>query len=265
VELEMMSFWESLGRRVIRMLTVFADTIAFAGKVFIRIFQRKTYTSAMREVLVNQIYFTSVQILPVFLTVSIIFGSLLIGIVFTLLKQLGLTEFIGHVLMGLIVTELSPLLTVLLITLRSASAINTEMAVMKVNREIETLEIFRIDVIDYLVAPRIINGIISIVLLSTLFSIVLLVSGILFSLLIFGMSIDAYTNILLNSTNFSDILIALFKCAIYGFFVTLIPIRFGLRASHELTSIPIVVSQGMVNVFSSIVIIEVLSLLTKLL
>jgi phospholipid/cholesterol/gamma-HCH transport system permease protein len=265
VEQKMMSFWENLGRRVIQMLTAFADTIVFAGKVFIRIFRRKTYSSAMREVLLNQIYFTSVQILPVFLMVSIIFGSLLIGIVFQLLKEFGLTGFFGHVLMGLIVTELSPLLTVLLITLRSAAAINTEMAVMKVNREIKTLEMFRIDVIDYLLVPRVINGIISIVLLSSLCSIVLLVSGTLFSWLIFGMSIDVYTNILLNATNFSDILIALFKCAIYGFFITLIPIRFGLRASHELTSIPIVVSQGMVNVFAAILIIEVLSLLTKLL
>jgi phospholipid/cholesterol/gamma-HCH transport system permease protein len=115
------------------------------------------------------------------------------------------------------------------------------------------------------VAPRIINGMISIVLLSSLFSIVLVVSGILFSRLIFGMNIDVYTNILLNSTSFSDIVITLFKCAIYGFFITLIPIRFGLRASHELTSIPIVVSQGMVNVFTAILIIEVLSLLIKLL
>lgn len=261
----MISFWENLGLRVIQMLKVFADTIVFAGKVFLHIFRRKTYSSAMREVLLNQIYFTSVQILPVFLIVSILFGSMLIGIVFQLLKEFGLTEFFGYVLMGLIVTELSPLITVLLITLRSASAINTEMAVMKVNREMQTLEMFRIDVIDYLFVPRIINGIISIVLLSSLFSIVLLVSGSLFSWLIFGMSIDVYTNILLTSTNFSDILIALLKCAIYGFFITLIPIRFGMRASHELTSIPIVVSHGMVNVFSAILIIEVLSLLTKLL
>lgn len=260
-----MAFWESLGRRVIRMLTAFTDTIHFAGKVFLRIFQRKTYSSAMREVLVNQIYFTSVEILPALLLVAIVFGSLLIGIVFTLLKDFGLTGFIGHVLMGLIVTELSPLLTVLLITLRSGSAINTEMAVMKVSREISALETFRIDVIDYLVAPRIISGMISIALLSSLFSIVLLVSGLLFSWLIFEMSLDVYTTILLNSTNFSDIFIALVKCAVYGFFITLIPIRFGLRASHELTSVPIVVSQGMINVFAAILIIEVLSLLTKLL
>ena len=260
----MMSFWENLGRHAIQILTAFADNATFVGKVFLRIFKRKTYSSAMREVLLNQIYFTSVQILPIFLLVSITFGSLIIGIVFTLLKEFGLTEFIGHVLMGLIVTELSPFLTVLLITLRSSAAINTEMAVMKVNKEIKTLETFRIDVIDYLLMPRIINGIISIVLLSSLFSIVLLVSGIIFSWLIFGMSADVYTNLLLNSTSFSDIFIALFKCAVYGFFITLIPIRYGLRASHELTSIPIAVSGGMVNVFTAILIIEVLSLLTKL-
>ena len=247
------------------MISGFAGTIAFSGKVFLRIFRRKTYSSAMREVLVNQIYFTSVQILPLFLLVSILFGSLFIGVVFTLLKELGLTQFIGNVLMGLIVTELSPFLTVLLITLRSSAAINTEMAVMKVNREIRTLEIFRIDIIDYLVMPRIINGIISIVLLSSLFSIVLLASGILFSRVIFSMNMDVYSNLVLNSTDFSDIVISLCKCVVYGFFITLIPIRFGLRASRELTSIPVVVSQGMVNVFGAILMIEVLSFITKLL
>ncbi|HNV56166.1 MAG TPA: ABC transporter permease [Smithellaceae bacterium] len=256
---------EKLGNQVVRMISGFAGTIAFSGKVFLRIFQQKTYSSAMREVLLNQLYFTSVQILPLFLIVSILFGSLFIGVVFTLLKELGLTQFIGHILMGLIVTELSPFLTVLLITLRSSAAINTEMAVMKVNQEIKTLEIFRIDIIDYLVMPRIINGIVSIVLLSSLFSIVLLVSGNLFSRMMFGMSSDVYSNLLLNSTDFSDIVIALFKCAVYGFFITLIPIRFGLRASRELTSIPVVVSQGMVNVFAAILMIEVLSLITKLL
>jgi phospholipid/cholesterol/gamma-HCH transport system permease protein len=260
-----MAFLENIGRSAVKLIKSFTDTISFAGNVLSRMFQYKTYNSATRTVLVNQIYFTSVQILPVFLIVSIIFGSLLIGIVFQLLKELGLTEFFGDVLMGLIVTELSPFFTVLLITLRSGSAINTEMAVMKVNKEIKALETFRIDVIDYLLVPRIINGIVSIILLSTLFSIVLMSSGILFSRIIFGMNIDIYSNIVLNSTNFSDIVIALVKCAAFGFFITLIPIRFGLRASNELTSIPIAVSSGMVNVFTAILIIEVLSLITKLL
>jgi len=259
-----MDVLENIGRLGVKTVKSFLDTISFAFKVIFRIFQYRSYNSAMRMVLINQIYFTSVQILPVFLIVSIILGSLLIGIAFQLLKQLGLTDYFGNVLMGLIVTELSPFFTVLFITLRSASAINTEMAVMKVNGEMKTLETFRIDVINYLLLPRIINGIISLVLLSSLFSIVLMVSGIIFSWLIFGMSTDVYINILLNSAKFFDMVIALIKCAVFGFFITLIPIRFGLRASQEFTSIPIAVSGGMVNVFTAIIIIEVLSFLIKL-
>jgi phospholipid/cholesterol/gamma-HCH transport system permease protein len=264
LEIGLMSILVKIGHFQTNLLKSLTDIFFFSGKVLLRIFRLKTYSSATRSVLVNQIYFTSVQILPVFIGVSILFGSLLIGIVFQTLKGLGLTELFGDVLMGLIVTELSPFFTVLLITLRSGSAINTEIAVMKVNREIKTLETFHIDVIDYLLVPRVINGVVSLVLLSSLFSIVLMFSGIIFSKIIFGMSIDAYSNILLNSANFSDIVIALVKCAIFGFFITLIPIRSGLRASDELTSIPIVVSGGMVNVFTTIMIIEVLSLITKL-
>ncbi|MBN1473649.1 MAG: ABC transporter permease [Syntrophaceae bacterium] len=259
-----MSFIETIGSFAMQRANSFAQMISFSATVFYRLLMPGTYNTATRTVLVNQIYFTSIQILPAFLAVSILFGSVLIGILFQLLKNLGLTALFGNVLMGLIVTELSPLFTVLLITLRSGAAINTEMAVMKVTREIKTLETFRIDVKNYLLVPRVVNGIISVVLLSSLFSIVVMVSGILFSRVMFGISVDVYINILLNSTNFSDIVIALVKCAAFGFFITLIPIYFGLRATHELTSIPIVVSRGMVSVFTAILIIEVLSLLTKL-
>ncbi|MEN6331459.1 MAG: ABC transporter permease [Smithella sp.] len=259
-----MTILEDIGRLEITTSKSFIDTISFAFKVIWRMFHPHTYNSAMRMVLVNQIYFTSVQILPAFLFISIVLGSLLIGIVFQLLKQLNLTDYLGNVLMGLIVTELSPLITVFFITLRSSSAINAEMAVMKVDGEIKTLETFRIDVIDYLLIPRIINGVISLVLLSGLFSIVLMSSGIIFSWVIFGISIDVYSSILLNSADFSYIIISLIKCVILGFFITLIPIRSGLSASKEFTSIPISVSNGMVNVFIAIIIIEVLSLVTKL-
>jgi len=255
---------EKVGQLTINSASSLADTFSFARQVLVRLFQKRSYSSASRQILVNQIYFTSVQILPVFLLASMLLGSLLIGIVFDILKKFGLTNFFGQILMGLIVTDLSPFFTVLFLTLRSASAINAEIAVMKVAGELKTLEAFRINVIDYLLIPRIINGIVSVVLLSSLFSIVLIFSGLIFSWLIFGMSIHVYANILLKSSDFSDIIISIVKCVVYGFFITLIPIRFGLRASDALTSIPVSVSGGMVSVFTAIVIIEVLSLITKL-
>jgi phospholipid/cholesterol/gamma-HCH transport system permease protein len=131
---------------------------------------------------------------------------------------------------------------------------------MKVNRELNTLETFNIDVIDYLFAPRVLTGVLSMVLLSSLFSMMVLVIGLFVSSAIFGTSVDDYISILLKSASLPDIIIVLIKCATFGFFITLIPISRGLNASQEeLTSIPVAVLNGMVRVFLAIVVIEVLS------
>jgi phospholipid/cholesterol/gamma-HCH transport system permease protein len=252
-----------IGRKTITTLVSFFEILVFSNQVMTRTLSRKTYNSATRMVLINQIYFTSVQILPLFLFISVIFGSLLVGIVFQAIKNFGLAEYLGKILMGFVVTELSPFITVLLIALRSSSAINTEIAVMKFNKELRTLDAFQIDVVNYLFVPRIISGIVSVVLLSALFAISVLFSGFLFLKVFFGMSIDVYAADLLNSAVFSDIVIMFFKCVTFGFFITLIPIRLGLMASDELTSIPVSVLNGMVKVFIAIVVIEVLSLIIR--
>ena len=101
----------------------------------------------------------------------------------------------------------------------------------------------------------------SVVLLDGVFSVVLLASGALFSRAIFGMSIDAYISILIASAEFPDLVVLILKCATFGFFIALLPIRYGLTASDELTSIPVAVLNGMINVFIAIVIIEVISLI----
>lgn len=252
---------EQIGRSGLHAVRSSLDTLTFAFRILARMFDVRAYNSAVRMVLINQIYFTSVQILPLFLTVAVGFGAIVIGIIGQYLIHLGLFGYFGQLLMGFVVTEFAPFITVLLIALRSSSAINAEIAVMKVNNELNTLHVFRIDEINYLFLPRILSGIISVVLLSWLFSIVLLSSGLVFSALLFNMSINDYVTVLLTSAKFSDILVMLIKCATMGFFIVMIPIRYGMRATDELTSIPVSVLHGMVNVFIAIMIIEVASLI----
>lgn len=251
---------ESIGLSTRNNLLSLRSTLSLAARIIIRLFDRRTYNSASRMVFINQFYFTSVQILPLFLFVAVIFGSMVNGMAFQVIKNLGLTDYLGRLLMGFVVTEISPFITVLLIALRSSSAINAEIAVMKVNRELNTLETFNIDVIDYLFAPRVLTGALSMVLLSSLFSMMVLAIGLFVSSAIFGTSVDDYINILLQSASLPDLIIVLIKCATFGFFITLIPISRGLNASQEeLTSIPVAVLNGMVMVFLAIVVIEVLS------
>lgn len=249
----------NIGRSVINAFLSLCDMLMFTVQIIFRLSDLRAYNSASRMVFINQFYFTAVQILPLFLFVAAVFGSMVNGMAFQVIKNMGLSDYLGRLLMGFVVTEIAPFVTVLLMALRSSSAINTEIAVMKVNCELNTLHVFNIDLRDYLFVPRILNGMLSMVLLSSLFSLVVLSIGLLVSSLIFGTSVDAYVDTLQNSSSLMDIIIVLFKCATFGFFITLIPIRQGLSASEELTSIPVAVLNGMVKVFIAIVIIEVLS------
>ncbi len=259
----MISAIESIGRSALDTSASLRQTLTFAVQIILRLFTLKTYNSASRTVFISQFYFTAVQILPLFLLVAVIFGSMVNGMAFQAIKDLGLSDYMGRLLMGFVVTEISPFVTVLLIALRSSSAINAEIAVMKVNRELYTLETFNIDLFDYLFVPRILIGMLSMVLMSSLFSLVVLSIGLLVSSVIFGTGVDAYIDILLRSASVPDMIIVLLKSATFGFFITQIPISQGLTASQDLTSVPIAVLNGMVKVFLAIVVIEVLSSIVR--
>jgi phospholipid/cholesterol/gamma-HCH transport system permease protein len=259
----MIATFGNIGRSAVNAFLSLSALFAFVVQVIFRLCRLRTYNSASRMVLISQLYFTAVQILPLFLFVAAVFGSLVNGMFFQVIKDLGLADYLGRLLMGFVVTEVSPFVTVLLIALRSSSAINAEIAVMKVNHELNTLNVFNIDLINYLFVPRILNGMISMVLLSSLFSLVVLAIGLGVSSVIFGTSVDAYIDTLLDSASVFDMVVVLMKCATFGFFITLIPIRIGLSASMDLTSIPVAVLNGMVKVFIAIVIIEVASSIVR--
>ncbi|MCE5282808.1 MAG: ABC transporter permease [Deltaproteobacteria bacterium] len=254
---------ETIGRLTIGWFLSLRELLLFAVRIILALFDRRTLNSAARTVFISQIYFTSVQILPLFLFVAVVFGTLVNGILFQMVENLNLTEYLGRLLMGFVVMEVSPFVTVLLIALRSSSAINAEIAVMKVNGELYTLEVFNIDRIHYLFIPRILSGMLSMVLLSGLFALVVLLMGLLVSASLFGTGADTYLEALRHSASLTDMIVFVIKCATFGFFITLIPIHRGLNASEDLTGIPVAVLNGMVSVFVAIIVIEVLSSFTR--
>ncbi len=251
---------EYIGRRALRATDDLRKLQSFAGQILLRMLNPASYNSATRAVLTSQIYFTAVQILPLFTFVAIITGVIGIGIGINLIKGLSFTETLLRIIMSFLITEVSPLTTTALVTLRSGAAMNTEISVMKVNKELRALGFFYIDPVLYLYMPRVLTGIITLVLLSGLSVVLILISGLLSSKLFFGVALDFQANLLLQAINFSDIVILFLKALAFGFIITLIPIWFGLTASQELTSIPVAVLNGMLKVFIAIVTIEVLTL-----
>jgi phospholipid/cholesterol/gamma-HCH transport system permease protein len=257
-------FFNYLGDRFLAFWSELSKALYFSRLCLLHLFIPASYHTAMRSVLLKQIYFTVVEILPFFLFIGFVFGSLTVGYVIALAIEYGLKDQIGGMLIGFIFNEFAPIFTAILIALRSGAAVNTEIAVMQVSGELDTLKQFNIGLIEYLFLPRIISGVISTVTLAVLFAIIMLIGGFFFSLIFIGMDITTYLNTLLLSVEITNVAYLVFKSAAFGFVIMLIPIYSGLTTIKAFNAIPISVLKGMMHLFIAIFTIEVISFLFRL-
>ncbi len=254
---------ESLGTKVTGWFTVGYAIFAFLAKAILLLLDRTTWNRATYDVVVKQVYFTAVQILPVFLGYVLVISWLIITIILTTARDFGLTAFASEMTIRVLVLELLPFLTALFIALRSGSAINTEIALMQVNNELDALAHCKVPPMQFEFLPRLIGGVISSLSLAGLAGVLALV---LSYLSIYGLSMagfEAFTQIIAKIFNFSILAGLIFKCILFGLAVTLIPVTAGLETPKKLFMVPVSVLRGMMRVFFAIVAIEVVSLALK--
>lgn len=249
-----------IGEFVIKRIGGFIGPLIFAFEILVVIVNPKSYNRVMLNVLIRQIYFSSIQIIPLVSVLSMVLGTILIAVIVLVGESLGIMA--NEIFSPLIVSEIAPLIVFVLIALRSSSAINTEIAIMNVNRDLSSLEHFNVNLFGYLYTPRIIAGMVAVFLLSFIFIVVTYLSGYLFTLLYNNYSVDYYLTRFILVLTPVDLLIFVFKSVTFGFFAILIPIYSALKmGGKSYNMVPISVLSGMVRLFITIVILEVLSLI----
>jgi phospholipid/cholesterol/gamma-HCH transport system permease protein len=254
---------ESLGARFVGWFGVGYGLFAFAGRAALLLLDRSTWNRATYDVVIKQVYFTAVQILHVFLGYALVISWLLITIILSTAREFGLTEVATEMTIRVLVLELLPFLTALFIALRSGSAINTEVALMRVNNELDALAHCKVPPMQFEFLPRLIGGVISVVVLAALAGLLALL---LAYLSIYGLTMagfDAFTQTVAKIFDFRIVAGLVIKCALFGLAVTLIPVVSGLETPKKLFMVPVSVLRGMMRVFFAIVAIEVLSLALK--
>ena len=242
---------------------IWRDTLRFAGAATITAFTPSAYNSATRTVVMKQIYFTAWQILPGFTLFAALLSYVLIQIVVTTAAQYGLSEYALEVSMRMLVLELLPLITALFVALRSGSAINTEVALMRIHGEIEALEDAGVDTLRLEFMPRVIGGMISVLALTAVCSVLALV---LAYLAVYGpqtWSFPDFTRVMGKVFPAPILLGLLLKSLIFGLAVTVIPVTEGQATPRKLFMAPISVLRGMVRLFFALMLIEVASLAIK--
>lgn len=129
----------------------------------------------VRKGFYRQIFFSGNEALHIIGLIGLLLG--VIVSTQTIAIAGGDSSLVVKVMAWVIVWEVGPLFAAIIIIARSGSAIAVELALMKIEGEITSLERMGVSPLDFLVVPRIIGVAISVVALTAYFQIVAVVGG----------------------------------------------------------------------------------------
>lgn len=187
-----------------------------------------------------QVYFTGWQALPIISTLATGAGAAMILQAGSQINLLGGVESIGAFMMVIVVRELSPLLTALIVVARSGTAVASEIGSMKVQREVDALDAMGINPLSYIVFPRLMGGVISVVCLAFYFNLIAIVGGYVATIFFHQLDFYYYIGLIVDSVSPEDIFLFLTKNIFSGAIIFLVCCRQGLSvqcSSHEVPQV----------------------------
>lgn len=216
--------------------TVFRSALQLRGK----------HLDTFVRVVVNQVRFTGAQALPMLSLIALSIGATTIIQAITFLPKLGQDDFIGNLLRLVIVREVGPLITAIIVLARSGSAITAEMCTQKMHREIESMEMLGINPYLIMVLPRLAGGAISVVLLIIYFDVIAIIGGYLISMMVTSFPFSTFVDHLARSITMTDLLSTLVKSVLSGVVIPLTCTYYGFKP-QSLFQIPIFVSKAVIR------------------
>lgn len=194
-----------------------------------------------------QIYFTGWQALPLISVLALASGSVVIMQSNAQLSMLGGAGMIGNLLVAIIVREIAPLLTALIVIARSGTAVASELGTMKVNREIEALEVMGINPLSYVVFPRLMGGVVSVLALAFYFIFVALMGGFVVARLVSELSFSFYFDSLAQALAAEDVYLFILKNVFSGAIIFTVSCYQGMLVKRSPHEVPQVTTKAVVN------------------
>ena len=199
------------------------------------------------SVISAQIYFTGFEAMPLISILALATGGTVVLQGFTQLTYIGGTEMIGNLIVVVIMRELVPLMTSLIVIARSGTAVASELGNMRANREIEALQSMGIDPLGYIVFPRIVGGVLSVIALAFYFSVIAILGGYLVSVLVHEWAFSFYIANVAQAINSSDVFVFFLKNLVSGTLIFAVSSYQGLQVKQSPHEVPQVTTAAVMN------------------
>jgi phospholipid/cholesterol/gamma-HCH transport system permease protein len=194
-----------------------------------------------------QIYFTGFQALPLITVLALASGAIVILQSSVNFSLLGGGALLGDLMVGIIIRELAPLLTALIVIARSGTAVASEIGNMRVNREIEALESMGIHPLSYIVFPRLMGGVVSVICLSVYFVLIATLGGFFVTVPLHNLTFSFYGDSLANAFTTADVGLFFLKNLFSGLIIFMIACYQGFLVKVSPHEVPQVTTKAVVN------------------
>ncbi len=180
-------FFIWIGREAVGLLGNFGAMAIFFSLAFINIFRRKQLFE-----IVNQMYHIGARSSLIVMLVGLFTGMVLGLQLFYTLVKFGSVGALGSAVSLSLIRELGPVLTAVMITARSGSAMAAEIGILRISEQIDALDTMRIDPVRYLISPRLAASIISFPILTAFFDLIGIFGGFISGVLLLGTNAGTY-------------------------------------------------------------------------
>ena len=198
-----------------------------------------------REFILQGWFLMRVAFLPT-IAVAIPLTVLIIFTLNILLAEFGAADISGAGAALGAVTQLGPLVTVLVVAGAGSTAICADIGARTIREEIDALEVLGIDPIHRLVVPRVIASTFVAFLLNGAVITIGLVGGFVFGVYIQNISAGAYVSTLTLVTGLPEVVISVVKALIFGMIAGLVGCYRGLTVSGGAKGVGTAVNETLV-------------------
>src|SRR5436190_2904382 len=170
---------------------------------------------ALREFFVQSWFVARVSLLPT-LMLAIPYTVLVVFTFNILLLEFGAADFCGTTAAFATVTQVGPIVTVLVVAGAGATAMCADLGARTIREELDALKVMGINPVQALVVPRVLAATPVAVLLSSVVITVGLAGGFFFSVFVQHVTPGAYVAGMTVLTRLPDMILAIIKAALFG-------------------------------------------------
>jgi phospholipid/cholesterol/gamma-HCH transport system permease protein len=206
-----------LGRGLLGGCTAAGSVAVFGAVGLSHLLRPPLYTRMFGRAFVEFGFFS----LPVVALTAIFSGMVIALQSFTGFSRFNAESAVASIVVLSVVRELGPVLAGLMVAGRVGAAMAAELGTMRVTDQIDALSTLSTNPMKYLVAPRLLAGIVALPLLVLVADLLGVMGGFIIATIKLGLSANLYLSNTFDFVTTGDVVSGLAKAAVFGFLIAL--------------------------------------------